>query len=140
MPDKKLINKKLRSIALYLQEIKPTLDRPFKDFHKNYHYMRTAERDIQLIVDAAVDINIHILLEQGGAPPETNFGSFIEMEKLAIGPAGLFKTLAKSAGLRNKLVHEYEEIDPLILYRSLQKFIPLYHRYGKAIIQFISKK
>lgn len=73
-------------------------------------------------------------------PPETNFQSF-----LLLGSHGVFqeryaKELAASAGLRNKLVHEYEKIDPYILYKSLQRFYPLYVRYRKEIYRWVEKQ
>lgn len=133
MLDKNLINKKLESISLYLKEIEPILELPFKDFHKNYKDMRTAERDFQLMVDAAVDINNHIILEKGNNPPETNFQSFIKMGQLKSLSRRFSENLAKSAGLRNKLVHEYEKIDPYILYKSLKRFLPMYYKYSREM-------
>ena len=98
--------------------------------------MRTAERDFQLMVDAAVDINMHFILEKGFNPPENNFQSFIKIGELKILPEDLTNALAPSAGLRNRLVHEYEKIDQRILFESLRKFVPLYYKYCKKIYKF----
>lgn len=139
MLDKYLINQKLASISLYLKEIEPILGLPYKDFYKNYRDIRTAERDFQLIVDAAVDINTHLILEKGQKPPDTNFESFLMISDYRALPESVLETLAKSAGLRNKLVHEYEKIDPYILYKSLKKFYPLYVRYRKAVYSLVGR-
>lgn len=140
MLDKNFINQKLAAITTYLKEIEPILALPYKDFYNNYRDMRTAERDFQLIVDAAVDINTHVLMEAGEHPPETNFESFLLLQKCGIFQERFVKMLAKSAGLRNKLVHEYEKIDPYILYKSLQKFHPFYIKYRKEIYDWLEKQ
>lgn len=136
MPDRNLINEKLKAISTYLSELKPLLELSFKDFNKDYRAIRTAERDFQLIVDCAVDINTHIILEKGVSPPETNFQSFILLGGLGVVSEELTKNLAPSAGLRNRLVHEYEKIDPHIFYNSIKKFLPLYGRYSQEIYDF----
>ncbi len=137
MLDKQLINKKLEAISLYLKELEPILNLPYKNFYQNYRDLRTAERDFQLIVDAAVDINTYIILELGEKVPETNFQSFAMLEALKILPSRLVKNLSSSAGLRNRLVHEYEKIDSFILYKSLKKFNPLYYCYCREIIKWM---
>lgn len=133
MLDKNLINEKLKAISTYLNELKPLLELSFEDFNKDYRAIRTAERDFQLIVDSSADINTHIILEKGVSPPETNFQSFILLGELGIVSGDLTKDLAPSAGLRNRLVHEYEKIDPHIFYKSLKKFLPLYELYSQEI-------
>lgn len=140
MLDKQLINKKLEAIVSYLNEIEPILKLPYKNFYKNYRDLRTAERDFQLIVDAAVDINMHIILEKGNQVPENNFQSFIIMSQINVLSEHFTKDMASSAGLRNKLVHEYEKIDPYILYKSLKKFILLYRQYCKEILKWSKSK
>jgi uncharacterized protein YutE (UPF0331/DUF86 family) len=37
--------------------------------------------------------------------------------------------IAPSTGLRNRLVHEYEEVDNKIVYSSIDKTIDMYGRY-----------
>lgn len=135
MLDKKLVHKKLEAMRLYMEEIKPILVQSFANVYKNYRDLRALERDFQLIVDAAVDINMHIILENGKPPPETNFHSFLILGELHVLSGELAKGLAPSAGLRNKLVHEYEKIDPYILFRSVQKFYKLYQQYCRRIMQ-----
>ncbi|WP_084566080.1 HepT-like ribonuclease domain-containing protein [Halanaerobium kushneri] len=41
--------------------------------------------------------------------------------------------IAPSAGLRNRLVYEYEEIDDKIVYKNIQKTINSYQKYIRKI-------
>ena len=45
--------------------------------------------------------------------------------------------IAPSAGLRNRLVHEYEEIDDQIVYQSIQKTLASYKKYIKIIENYL---
>jgi uncharacterized protein YutE (UPF0331/DUF86 family) len=136
MLDKNVINQKLEGITVYLKELDPILKITFKEFFKNYQNIRTAERDFQLIVDNAVDINNQIALSFNKPPAENNFQSFIQIGELGALPQGFGKKLAPSAGLRNRLVHEYEKIDPNLFYKSLKYFIPLYKKYCQNIYNY----
>lgn len=140
MLDMAFIEKKAQEIGRYLGEMEPVLQLSAKEFVASYRDMRVAERDFQLIVDAAADINTHILLSLGFPPPEKNFDSFIALGKTGLLSEEDAKTLAPSAGLRNRLVHEYDEINPEILYRSLKTFFVRYKDYGKAVLAFLEKQ
>ncbi|MCR4328558.1 MAG: DUF86 domain-containing protein [Patescibacteria group bacterium] len=140
MLDKILVKKKLANLGKYLNELEPILKLSYEEFVKNYREIRTAERDFQLIVDAAVDINVHLLLNSGQQPPEKNYESFIALEKTGVLSETQAKGIAPSAGLRNRLVHEYDEINPEILHRSLKKFVKSYKEYGMLILRYLDGK
>lgn len=140
MLDRVFIEKKAREIARYLSELEPVLRLSAKEFAASYRDMRIAERDFQLIVDAAADINTHVLLSLGFPPPEKNFDSFIALGKTGFLSEKDAEMLAPSAGLRNRLVHEYDEINPEVLYRSLKAFFIRYKEYGKAALSFLERQ
>lgn len=80
------------------------------------HY--AVERIIELLVGAASDLLFHRLSERGLTP-----SSYREAFKLA-GREGLLPTeladrLQLAAGMRNILVHMYEEIDYAIVHQSI---------------------
>lgn len=47
--------------------------------------------------------------------------------------------MAETAGLRNRLVHEYEEIKDAIVYRNIKKVLSLYQEYTGYIIKYLTK-
>ncbi len=140
MLDQVFLEKKVREIGRYLGELEPVLKLTQKEFVGSYRDMRIAERDFQLIVDAAVDINTHILLSLGLPPPEKNFDSFVALGRTGVLSEQEAKALAPSTGLRNKLVHEYEDINPELLYRSLKTFSLQYKEYGRLILIYLEGK
>jgi len=46
------------------------------------------------------------------------------------------KDIAPSTGIRNRLVHEYEEVDNKVVYQNLYKLIKYYFSY----IEYINKR
>ena len=54
--------------------------------------------------------------------------------------AALAADLAPAAGLRNRLVHEYDEIDDAIVHRSIPKAIDLLPRFVAQIDSYLSAR
>ncbi|MBI5628606.1 MAG: DUF86 domain-containing protein, partial [Candidatus Rokubacteria bacterium] len=78
-----------------------------------------------------IDINYHLITETGHPPPSDYYESFLRLGSLQVLPPEFARRLAACAGLRNRIVHEYDEIDPAKVYEALQsavKDIPEYLR------------
>lgn len=69
------------------------------------------ERVLQEAIEAALDVNAHLIAELGHTVPDDYFGGFTKLGDLGVLPAELAHALAPAAGLRNRLVHEYDAID-----------------------------
>lgn len=125
-----LIVKKLEQMKKLLSELRQLLDLPYSEFKKAFTNIRTAERNFQLVVEFASDINTHIIAEVGAATPDTYRESFRRLASLKILKEDLLPQFIKSANLRNILVHEYDfDEDDLIFYQSAKEFLPLYEQY-----------
>lgn len=136
---KEFILKKLKQIVKLISEMEEILAIPFLEFNKKFVNIRSAERNFQLIVEQASDINNHILLETGHETPDTYRASFTQIEKLGIFGNKISKELVKSANLRNILIHEYDfDEDNFIFYKSAKKFMPVYQEYIVAIEKYLS--
>ena len=76
-----------------------------------------------------IDINYHILSEKEDETPLDFYNSFIMLGTKKYLPMKLAETMASSAGLRNRLAHEYDEIDPKKIYEAMEtslKDVPKY--------------
>lgn len=137
---KEFLQKKIEQIATLLREMHDLLDRPFDSFKNNSVVIHAAERDFQLTIDLASDINTHILVERQKPVPDTYRRSFMDISREGILPDRLVRTLVESAELGNILVHEYDfEEDYEKFYDSAKKFLPAYRDYLGAIQKYISK-
>jgi len=136
-----IIYKKLEQMKVLLSELEMLLEKPFSATHSDIIAIRAAERDFQLIVELASDINTTILIEKTGETPDSYRSSFSNLAKLGIFDEQTLSKLITSARLRNILIHEYDfDEDYKKFYESAQEFIPVYHEYVKVILSFISRQ
>ena len=112
--NKQVLNSKLSDLATYIKEIKPLLAEDTGELLKqdNYARLRALEREFQLIVDTMIEINTHIISKLGLEPPQDYFNIFMTLGRNEILPTDFATNLAGVVGLRNKVVHKYEVIDP----------------------------
>jgi len=139
MIEKRLIKRKLIKLKEYLKELRPFSEISPQDYVSDYKNKRTVERDIQLIVECACDINNHILVETQEKPPKDYYSSFTDLLKIKVLPQNFASTLAETAGLQNRLVHEYEEIKDNIVYENIANVLRLYKKYIHYIIKYLEK-
>lgn len=138
MLNKELINRKLRYMSKYLDELGKISKMSYKIFEEEgFHY--SAERLIELMVAMAIDINLHIIKEKFLLPPTDYKESFTLLGKEKILPLEFARRIAGSAGLRNILVHHYEEIDIDKLYSDLKNGIKDYQQYCHYIEKFVEE-
>ena len=139
MTEQELIHRKLTKLIQYLNELKAIKDYTLEEYLDNYFIKRTTERLLQLIVEVATDINGHIIVEEGHNPPHNYYQSFIKLGQLNLINEELATKLAPSTGLRNRIVHEYEEINDQIVFESISTALELYKQYIKEIKDLVEK-
>ncbi len=133
-----LIFKRLDHINELLNELERLLRIPLEKFMRDLTAVRAAERNFQLAVDLASDINTQILIEHGGKTPDTYRESFSALEKTGVLSHDLTRHLIESAKVRNILVHEYDfEEDYEKFYHAAQASVPAYREYAKTIYEYI---
>ncbi|UNC90875.1 type VII toxin-antitoxin system HepT family RNase toxin [Candidatus Contubernalis alkaliaceticus] len=134
-----VVQEKLAALQQYYQELKELGSITFKEYCSNNLYKRTAERLIQLIVEAATDINNVLLktLDKGMSPDY--FSSFIKLAEAGVITIDFALEIAPSTGLRNIIVHEYQRIDDSLVYDSIQETLKYYLLYMKQINDYINR-
>jgi uncharacterized protein YutE (UPF0331/DUF86 family) len=133
--DKQLVTRKIKLIEkdlIILNEEKPTSERSFlKDTKKQILVERLLER----IVGRLIDINYHILSEEYSFVPQDYKESFVKIGAKGVVPIILAKEMSRSAGLRNVLAHEYDEIDYKKVYKSISLALNQLPKYLKYILK-----
>ena len=110
--DVALVTRKLRLIAADLDALTDVASRDRAAFLASRIDQAVAERLLERMIGRMIDVNYHLLIENGQPPPSDYYGSFLKLAGLGVVEAEFAKRLAPAAGLRNRLVHDYEEIDP----------------------------
>ncbi|MCL4458284.1 MAG: DUF86 domain-containing protein [Nitrospirae bacterium] len=115
-----VVNKKLVSMATYLNDLMPHKDISFDEFMQRHYEI---ERLLELLVMTASDIIFHLISAKGEPMPASYKAAFLRAGEMSIISEELSKNLALGAGLRNILVHEYEEIDYNLVHKSIHTAI-----------------
>jgi uncharacterized protein YutE (UPF0331/DUF86 family) len=138
--EKEVISRKLAVITENLKALEPIRGMPVKEYIDNVFKRKATERLLQELIEAAIDINIHIIVQTGGTVPDDYYESFIKAGEFKIISLDLAEKLASSAGLRNRLVHEYDLLEHSIVLESVSIVESLYPKYVKEIKDFISDR
>ena len=138
--DREVIEKKLENMRVLLVELSRWTDVDFKKFESSSELIRASERNVEILVELASDINAIIIFNHTVKTIDTYRESFEWLEKLGILNAELSKNLIDTVKLRNALVHEYDfELDSEKFYQSIKTvYIQSYKAYIENIFSNIS--
>lgn len=100
------------------------------------------ERYLERLIGRAIDINQHIIAQKGDVSLGTMKyrDTFLALAKFGVYPEEFAKKIAPSAGLRNALVHDYNDIDPEMLQKSIGQAISEFNNYAKYILAFLENE
>lgn len=138
MVDRELVTRKMVLIAADLRAIQRLAQHPMEDYVASQTDEILVERYLERIIGRMIDINYHLLTEANEPPPRDYYESFTQLARIGALPVAFAKQIAACAGLRNRLVHEYDEIDAARVYQGLQaavRDVPEYLRHVTAHLQ-----
>ncbi len=129
MIDRELVTRKIVLITSDLERLRTIATRPLADYLASETDELVVERYLERVIGRMIDINYHLLIEAGEPPPADYHESFVRLSRLGTLPREFAIQIASCAGLRNRIAHEYDEIDPQKVYEALHtalRDIPLY--------------
>jgi len=132
-----IIETRLELIGRYLDHLKKFEGISLDDYLNSFEQQLITERLLQLMTQAAIDINDHILSKLKSGESYTNFDAFTELGKYQIITPELAKQIAPSSGLRNRLVHEYDDIDPNQVFMAISFALQQYPLYVRQINSYL---
>jgi uncharacterized protein YutE (UPF0331/DUF86 family) len=92
---------------------------------------------LQLVYQAAIDINQHILTEAFGLEIQKYSDTFVLMGIYGVIDSELSNILKESAKMRNVLVHLYDKIDYSVLFDSVGETLADYPIYIEQISSYL---
>lgn len=142
MLDKEFIKEKINLITRDLERLKMfssfTIGQMAEDFIK-YAALKNI---LMEIIGRAIAVNEHLiseLLKPGMEAPKTYRETFLMLIELNVLPKDFAEDISKSAGFRNAIVHEYNNLDKEIVYKTVGDAINQYSRYCSYIFDFIER-
>jgi uncharacterized protein YutE (UPF0331/DUF86 family) len=138
--DVEILKRKLAILVENLKALEPILRMREEEYISDLYKRKATERLLQELIEAAIDINIHLIVQAERTPPDDYYESCIKAGELGIISANLAIELAPSAGLRNRLVHEYDQLDHPIVLKTVERAEELYPRFVKEVNDYIERK
>ena len=132
--EKAFIISKIERIKESLKKIRSKLQLSDDEIIRSDDNLAALERYFQLVVDSAIDINHHFIKEGGFGIPDDLQSTFTALGEHDILPSDFANKIGKSVGLRNRIVHQYEDVKPAIFVENIRKNIGDYDEYLKYIL------
>jgi len=109
--DRDLLTRKMLLIAQDFDGLAAIRDRGLDAYRGDRRDQAVAERHLERMIGRMIDINYHVLTESGHPPPADYHASFVQAGALGALEPAFARRLASSAGLRTRIVHEYDQLD-----------------------------
>lgn len=133
MIDVELVNRKLVLIAEDLARLEPLAAKGRAAYLASEVDETLAERYLERMIGRMVDVNFHLVVESGQSPPRDYFDSFLALGRVGVLDPEFARRLAPCAGLRNRIAHEYDDLDPGLVHEALSAAIVDVRGYLGAI-------
>jgi uncharacterized protein YutE (UPF0331/DUF86 family) len=139
------VERKLQLIADELDRLAAFRNISFEELVADPIRLAAVERILERIVLRAIDVNEHLIASLATGAEERTTRLTYRDSFLRLAPLGVFddefaQRIAPSAGLRNILVHEYNDVDHRIVHASITGALEQYHSYVLAVRAFIDRQ
>lgn len=120
MIDAELVTRKMVLILRDLSEVQPIARKDLAEYLASGIDEVVAERYLERMIGRMIDVNYHLITETDHPPPSDYYQSFTQLVELGILDRDLAGRMALYTGLRNRIVHEYDDLDPQKVHEALQ--------------------
>jgi uncharacterized protein YutE (UPF0331/DUF86 family) len=133
-----VLRRKLSRIVENLSELKAVKGLTVKEWRADSMRRAAAERWLHVCIEPAVDLNGHLLVGLGHSPPPDGYQSFLDLaSRTRIIDTDLAQRLAPSVGLRNRLVHRYDDLDDALVLKGISEAVRLFPRYVELVSEHV---
>ena len=138
--DRLLVERKIALILDDLDEVRKLASLSVGDFLAEATNEVLAERYLERIAGRLIDINFHLSAELLSVTPHDYRDSFLQVARTGIVTLEKAKRYASLAGLRNRLVHEYNGIDEKLIHQALSRVVIDIPSYLTAIREHLDRQ
>ena len=139
MVNPRKVYKLLQSLDEALDYLKKIASISWEDYSKDSLAQGAAKYYLQTSIEACIDIGNHIISSESFRSPKDYREVFVILLENEIISEEVADIMSQMAGLRNRLVHLYWEIDESLIHLYLQSNLTDLNRYSQLIIKFLEK-
>ena len=139
-----LVARKLQLIAEDLGRLLAFREATYEEITEDFVKMAAVERLLERIVMRAIDVNEHLISELATGEEDritrlTYRDTFLRLAPLGVYDDGFAEKIARSAGLRNILVHDYNDLDRRIVVGAIRTCLVQYRAYVEHVRDFLDR-
>jgi len=142
MIDRAFIEEKVNLIIRDLERLEVFSQMTINEVAADFIKYGALKNIMMEIIGRAIDINEHLiskLAPLAADVPKKYKETFLLLADLEILPKEFAEEISKSAGFRNAIVHEYNNLDKGIVYKTVGEAIDQYAKYCNYIQKFLEK-
>lgn len=127
-----IIQRKLALLDTYIQKLGASMAGVAEEqFVQDWEKLRMSERSLQVCVEVMIDVAERIIALEGAGPVATAADAMKALVQLKIiESTSPYEDMIK---FRNFIVHQYEEIEPRLLYRLLTTRLDDFRKFRDEI-------
>lgn len=137
--DRESLFYKLEKIRVNLKKLRALGRLSFKEFLEDIEHTATAERLLQTAIEAMLDVGNHIIAAEGWRAPLEYRDVFLILRQQKLLPPKDVERYVAMVGLRNRLVHAYDEIDYHKIHALLRNDLADFDRYIRSILRHVKR-
>ena len=137
MPDRELIESKLRFLKEYLVDLKAYETISLNDYRQSKKNQRFVERTLHLACESCLDVAAHMISRLGFREAKDNKDLFVILFENGVISEATSEAMVKMSKFRNIVVHDYARIDPEIVIGILKKDLKDFNVFAREILHFL---
>ena len=136
--DRERVLSKIDELDSYLSELDQILPQSYEEYQQ-VEKKRACERLLQISIEVVIDIcNLLVSGLRLGLPAEEN-DLFVKLTRAGVLSEEMGEKLRKMKGFRNILVHEYADVDDMLVYNVLTTELADFELFKKEVLKFLEK-
>jgi uncharacterized protein YutE (UPF0331/DUF86 family) len=136
MVDLDRIHQRLEQLAGYLRELRRLRDLPIAEYLR--HEVYSGRYLVQVAAQTCIDLASHVIASEGWRAPRDFGDTFTVLQEHGVIDQALAGRLRGLAGLRNRLVHVYDEIDDARVHEALAVGLPDLDEFAAVVARLVS--
>ena len=140
MIDEEIIASRIAKIREYAKLLSGLLKTPKEEFVREPAYYLQAERLLEVMIQAMIDIGNHLIAGLLLKKPEDYRQIFDILAQNRILPQELLPKARELVGLRNLLVHDYLDVDHERLYEEAKAGLGDFEAFCEAVVRFLRQQ
>jgi uncharacterized protein YutE (UPF0331/DUF86 family) len=130
---------RLKKLDNYLRTLRQMQAVPLDEYLADDNIQTIVERKLQLAIQACMDIASYLIGQLGLTAPDEPHNVFAVLGAEGIVSSGLAGRMVGMVRFRNILVHDYLEIDPVVVHHNLTGELDDFDQFSQEIIaRFLS--